>query len=49
MSGLAYCIRADEKPLLIQYTGPDTLPLRYFGMLTDKFGIGWMLGVEHAG
>lgn len=21
----------------------------YFGMLTDKFGIGWMIGVEHAG
>jgi PhnB protein len=21
----------------------------YFGMLTDKFGIGWMLGVAHAG
>jgi PhnB protein len=20
----------------------------YFGMLTDKFGIGWMVGVEHA-
>jgi PhnB protein len=21
----------------------------YFGMLTDRFGIGWMVGVEHAG
>ncbi len=21
----------------------------YFGMVTDRFGIGWMVGVEHAG